>query len=127
MNKHARPTDSELEILQVLWEHGPSTVRQVHEQISQQREVGYTTILKLMQIMAEKGLAERNTDQRTHIYRAAVTEAQTQQTLLRRFLDTTFRGSAAKMVMQALGNRDTSPEELEEIKAFIQRMEDENE
>jgi len=127
MSGISRPTDSELEILQVLWERGPSTVRQVHEQISQQREVGYTTILKLMQIMTEKGLAGRNTDQRTHIYRAAVTEAQTQQTLLRRFLDTTFRGSASKMVMQALGNRDTSPEELEEIKAFIERMEDENE
>lgn len=127
MSKHSRPTDSELEILQVLWEHGPSTVRFVHEQISRQREVGYTTVLKLMQIMVEKALAERNTDQRTHVYRAAVTEAQTQQTLLQRFLDNTFRGSASKMVMQALGNRDTSPEELEEIKAFIQRMEDENE
>jgi len=125
--KTTRPTDSELEILQVLWANGPSSVRFVHEQISQQRDVGYTTVLKLMQIMAEKGLAGRDTSHRTHIYRARVAEEETQQNLLRRFMDTTFRGSASKLVLQALGNAKTSPEELDEIKALIQRMEDEQE
>ncbi len=125
--KIPRPTDSELEILQVLWANGPSSVRFVHEQISQQRDVGYTTVLKLMQIMAEKGLAGRDTSKRTHIYRARVAEEETQQNLLRRFMDTTFRGSASKLVLQALGNAKTSPEELDEIKALIQRMEDEQE
>lgn len=125
--KTPRPTDSELEILQVLWANGPSSVRFVHEQISQQRDVGYTTVLKLMQIMAEKGLAGRDTSKRTHIYRARVAEEETQQNLLRRFMDTTFRGSASKLVLQALGNAKTSPEELDEIKALIQRMEDEQE
>ena len=125
--KIPRPTDSELEILQVLWANGPSSVRFVHEQISQQRDVGYTTVLKLMQIMAEKGLAGRDTSKRTHIYRARGAEEETQQNLLRRFMDTTFRGSASKLVLQALGNAKTSPEELDEIKALIQRMEDEQE
>jgi len=125
--KTPRPTDSELEILQVLWANGPSSVRFVHEKISQQRDVGYTTVLKLMQIMAEKGLAGRDTSQRTHIYRARVAEVETQQNLLRRFMDTTFRGSASKLVLQALGNAKTSPEELDEIKALIRRMEDEQE
>jgi predicted transcriptional regulator len=125
--KTPRPTDSELEILQVLWANGPSSVRFVYEQISKQRDVGYTTVLKLMQIMAEKGLAGRDTSRRTHIYRARIAEEETQQNLLRRFMDTTFRGSASKLVLQALGNAKTSPEELDEIKALIQRMEDEQE
>lgn len=121
----AQPTESELEILQVLWQHGPSTVRFVHEQIHQRREVGYTTILKLMQIMAQKGLVVRNTEQRTHIYQAAVTEEQTQRSLLQRFVEKTFRGSATKLVLQALGNRSTTRQELDEIKAFIEKMEEE--
>jgi len=125
--KTPRPTDSELEILQVLWANGPSSVRFVYEQISKQRDVGYTTVLKLMQIMAEKGLAGRDTSRRTHIYQARIAEEETQQNLLRRFMDTTFRGSASKLVLQALGNAKTSPEELDEIKALIQRMEDEQE
>jgi BlaI family transcriptional regulator, penicillinase repressor len=125
--KTPRPTDSELEILQVLWANGPSSVRFVYEQISKHRDVGYTTVLKLMQIMAEKGLAGRDTSRRTHIYRARIAEEETQQNLLRRFMDTTFRGSASKLVLQALGNAKTSPEELDEIKALIQRMEDEQE
>jgi BlaI family transcriptional regulator, penicillinase repressor len=125
--KTPRPTDSELEILQVLWANGPSSVRFVYEQISRQRDVGYTTVLKLMQIMAEKGLAGRDTSRRTHIYRARVAEEETQQNLLRRFMDTTFRGSASKLVLQALGNAKTSPGELDEIKALIRRMEDEQE
>lgn len=121
--KRIRPTESELEILQVLWEHGPSTVRFVNDQLNEDREVGYTTTLKLMQIMAEKGLAERDTSQRTHIYSPVVTEAETQQNLLTQFVDRTFRGSAMKLVMQALGNHNASEAELDEIKALIEQIE----
>ena len=127
MSKHLipRPTDAELEILQVLWQRGPSTVREVNEVLSERREVGYTTTLKLMQIMVEKGLARRNTETRVHVYTAAVEEAATQQRLLDQFLDTAFRGSAANLIMQALGNHRASPEELDEIKELIRRMEEE--
>lgn len=124
-SKKIRPTESELEILQVLWEHGPSTVRFVNDQLNEDREVGYTTTLKLMQIMAEKGLADRDTSQRTHIYRPAVTEGETQQNLLTQFVDRTFKGSAMKLVMQALGNHNASEAELGEIKALIEEMESE--
>ncbi len=124
--KTSKPTDAELEILQVLWENGPSTVRFVNEKLNEKREVGYTTTLKLMQIMADKkGLATRNTESRTHIYEAAVSEADAQKQLLKKFVDSTFRGSAMKLVMQALGNHNASAKELEEIKALIQKMEDE--
>ena len=85
-----RPTEAELEILQVLWQHGPSSVRFVNEQLNTKREVGYTTTLKLMQIMVEKGLAHRNTDSRTHIYKAAIAEEDTQEKLLKSFVDSTF-------------------------------------
>lgn len=118
-----KPTESELEILQVLWQHGPSTVRLVNDKLNEVREVGYTTTLKLMQIMAEKGLADRDTSQRTHIYKPVVTEAETQQNLLNQFVDTTFRGSAMKLVMQALGNHNASETELDEIKALIEEIE----
>lgn len=124
-NQTPRPTESELEILQILWEYGPSSVRFVNDKLNEEREVGYTTTLKLMQIMADKGLARRNTENRTHIYEAAAGEADTQQRLLNRFLDRAFKGSAMKMVMQALGNHKTSPEELDEIKALIRRIESE--
>ncbi|HQU59845.1 MAG TPA: BlaI/MecI/CopY family transcriptional regulator [Saprospiraceae bacterium] len=124
-NQTPRPTESELEILQILWEYGPSSVRFVNDKLNEEREVGYTTTLKLMQIMADKGLARRNTESRTHIYEAAAGEADTQQRLLNRFLDRAFKGSAMKMVMQALGNHKTSPEELDEIKALIRRIESE--
>ncbi|HRF38489.1 MAG TPA: BlaI/MecI/CopY family transcriptional regulator, partial [Saprospiraceae bacterium] len=100
---HPKPTDAELAILQVLWQSGPSSVRQVHEYLSDDRDTGYTTTLKLMQIMSEKGLVRRNTDARSHIYEAAIAETDVQQQLLRRFVDTAFRGSAMSLVMQALG------------------------
>ena len=118
-----KPTESELEILHVLWEHGPSSVRFVNDKLNEEREIGYTTTLKLMQIMADKGLAVRNTESRTHIYKAAVSEADTQKRLLQKFVDTAFRGSAVKLVMQALGNHQASPKELDEIKALIEKME----
>lgn len=120
---HPKPTEAELEILQVLWQEGPSSVRYVHEALSAGREVGYTTTLKLMQIMAEKGLVRRNTDARSHIYEAAIPEQEIQQQLLQRFVDTAFRGSAMNLVMQALGHHRAGSEELDQIKALIQEIE----
>ena len=117
-----KPTEAELEILQILWENGPSTVREVNERMNAEREVGYTTTLKLMQIMTEKGMTGRNTDKRTHIYFACVDEGETKNWLLDKFLKSAFRGSAAQLVMQALGNHDASNEELEKIKQFIDSM-----
>jgi BlaI family penicillinase repressor len=119
-----KPTESELEILQVLWHAGPCAVRHVHEKLcSDGRDIGYTTTLKLMQIMSEKGLVIRNTDARSHIYKAAVPEQAVQGQLLRRFVDTAFRGSAMNLVMQALGQHQADAEELAQIKALIQEME----
>ncbi|MCB9284825.1 MAG: BlaI/MecI/CopY family transcriptional regulator [Lewinellaceae bacterium] len=122
-DKRSKPTESELEILQILWEHGPSSVRFVNEQLNRKREVGYTTTLKLMQIMFEKGLARRNTDHRSHIYEANVEEGETQKRLLDELMDAAFRGSALKLVVQALGNGNASREELDEIKALIRKLE----
>ena len=124
--KIPQPTESELEILQILWQKGPSSVRTVNEELNKSREVGYTTTLKLMQIMLEKGLAGRNTDARTHIYHAIATEEGTQKQLLSQFMDKAFRGSAANLVMQALGNHHASPSELEEIKRLIKQIESGN-
>jgi len=119
---NTKPTESELEILQVLWEHGPSTVRFVNDELSRNKETGYTTTLKLMQIMHEKGLLHRDEANRSHIYRAAITETATQKQLLDRFLDTAFRGSALKLVMQALGNKKTSAEDLNEIRNLLDNL-----
>jgi len=118
-----KPTEAELEILQVLWQYGPSPVRFVNDKLNEQREVGYTTTLKLMQIMVDKGLAIRNTDQRSHIYEAAAGEEATKTRLLDQFVDAAFNGSAMKMVMQALGQHQASQKELDEIKALIERIE----
>ncbi|MFK7772130.1 MAG: BlaI/MecI/CopY family transcriptional regulator [Saprospiraceae bacterium] len=123
-----KPTEAELEILQILWEQGEATVRNVNESLNKKRdaklkEIGYTTTLKLMQLMHEKGLANRNEESRTHIYSANVKEGVMQKALLEKFVDKTFRGSAMKMVMQALGNHETSKEELDEIKALISKIE----
>ncbi len=118
-----KPTDSELEILHVLWELGPSNVRTVNERLNTRREVGYTTTLKLMQIMFEKGLVSREEDGRTHNYTAQVTENDTQGILLQEFMDNAFRGSASKLVLQALGNHDATAQELDAIKALIAQLE----
>ncbi len=123
-NKVPQPTESELEILQLLWAKGPCTVRQINETLQEERVVGYTTTLKLMQIMLEKQLLTRDANQRTHIYEAAVTEADTQKKLLNKFVDATFRGSAMKLVMQALGSSNASKEELDAVKKLIQDMEE---
>ncbi len=113
-----RPTDAELEILRVLWQLGPSTVRQVHEALAT-RATGYTTTLKLMQIMAEKALVVRDESARTHVYSANVTEADTQTQLVRDLMKRAFGGSAKALVMRALTAEETSPEELREIRKLI--------
>jgi BlaI family penicillinase repressor len=118
-----KPTESELEILQVLWQYGPSTVRFINDKLNEKKETGYTTTLKMMQIMTGKKMLKREEDGRMHIYKAALTEQETQQQLLDRFLDTAFRGSAARMVMQALGNSKTSKKEIDEIREFLKKME----
>ncbi|MBD2714720.1 BlaI/MecI/CopY family transcriptional regulator [Microvirga sp. STR05] len=125
MNKKPipKPTDSELEILQVLWQHGPSTVRFVNDQLSQKRDVGYTTTLKILQLMLDKTLVMREDDARTHIYRAAVREEETQGLLLDRFVESAFGGSAMKLVMQALGSGTTSREELAQIRSLLNDIE----
>lgn len=117
-----KPTDSELEILHVLWTNGPSTVRQVHEALSVNRDLGYTTALKLMQIMHEKGLLTREETNRSHTYAAAVTEEDTQRGLIDRFVETAFRGSASKLVMQVLGQHKASRQELDEIKKLLNQI-----
>jgi BlaI family penicillinase repressor len=128
MNKSPapKPTESELEILQVLWQYGPSTVRFVNDELSKKREVGYTTTLKLLQLMLEKTLVFRDDESKTHIYRAAVREEETQGMLLDRFVESAFGGSAMKLVMQALGNRRTSQEELQQIRRLLNDIEIKN-
>jgi predicted transcriptional regulator len=113
-----RPTDAELAILQVLWHRGPATVRQVHEAL-EARETGYTTTLKLMQIMAEKGLVSRDESARTHIYTAKYSRDETQQRLVTDLLDRAFGGSAAALVMQVLSSQPASADELRDIEQLI--------
>jgi len=119
----SRPTDAELAILRVLWSLGPSTVRQVYEVLSQDRETGYTTVLKLMQIMTEKGLVERDESERTHVYQARFTREQTQQRLVSDLLEKAFGGSASQLVMQALAAKPASADELAEIRRLLDEME----
>src|SRR4051794_26867453 len=122
-----RPTDAELAILRVLWERGPSTVRQAHEILARDRPAAYTTTLKLLQIMTEKGLVERDERDRTHIYRARLSQEQTQRQLVRDLVDRAFGGSASKLVMQALASRRASPDELREIRRAIDSARQEKE
>lgn len=121
--KNLKPTEAELQILQVLWQHGPSTVRFINDKLNEEKKTGYTTTLKTMQIMFEKKLVVRNEESRTHVYEAGVKEEAVQKQLLDRFLDKTFRGSAMKLVMQALGNRKTSKRELDEIRKLLDQLE----
>ena len=118
-----QPTDSELEILQVLWENGPSNVRAVNNRLNERRSVGYTTTLKIMQIMTEKGILSRRKKERTHIYSPVLKESETQSLLVNKLLKNAFGGSAGKLVMQALGNNKTSAEELKLIKEIIKNLE----
>lgn len=117
-----RPTESELEILQVLWNRGQATVREVHEELLRTKEAGYTTTLKLMQIMFDKGLVTRDSSAKTHIYEAAVSKADTQSLFVNRMIDSLFSGSPAQLVLQALGNHQASAEELDQIQAYLNRM-----
>ena len=114
-----RPTDAELAILRVLWERGASTVRQVHEALGRERPTAYTTALKMLQIMTEKGLVRRDESDRTHVYYPRSSEEQTQRQLVRDLLDRAFGGSASKLVMQALATKRASAEELIEIRRLI--------
>ena len=116
------PTKAELEILQVLWKHGPSTVRLVNEKLNEEkREVNYTSTLKLMQIMLEKGLLTRDDSEMKHVYAAAEDESKTKSFLLERFVDNLYEGSASNLMMQLLGNKKTSKKELDAIKALIDK------
>ena len=121
MNKHLpKPTDAELDILQVLWRTGAATVREIHNKLG--GASGYTTILKFLQIMTEKGLVQRNESQRAHVYEATLSEDETQQQLVRGLLKRAFGGSTSKLVMQALASRRASPDELTEIRRLIERL-----
>lgn len=120
-----RPTDAELAILRVLWERGPSTVREVHDALSQTHDSGYTTILKLLQIMTDKGLVVRDESQRAHVYSSRLGEQKTQRQLLGDLIDRAFGGSPAKLVMQALSASKASAEELHAIRQLIDQMEEE--
>lgn len=118
-----KPTESELEILQILWQHGQCTVREVHDELSKAKDSGYTTTLKLMQIMHEKGLVERNTSTRTHVYKALVTKKEAQKNALDKIIDTVFTGSTADLVIQALGSHRPSNDEIEAIKKYLNQFE----
>jgi len=118
----SKPTESELEILQILWEKGTCTVRDVHEILEKSKDAGYTTTLKLMQIMHEKGLVSRDTSAKTHIYKAIINQEKTQQHLVNRMIDNVFNGSAARLVMQALGNHSASKEEIDSIKEYLDQL-----
>jgi predicted transcriptional regulator len=120
--KNIKPTESELEILQVLWDRGVASVRDVHEELLKTKEAGYTTTLKLMQIMHEKGLVKRDDSIKTHIYQAAVSKEKTQKHLLGKMIDTLFGGSPTQLVMQALGNHKASDSELEEIQKLLDNL-----
>ena len=120
--KYIKPTESELEILQVLWDRGLASVRDVHEELAKSKDAGYTTTLKLMQIMHEKGLVKRDDSIKTHIYQAAVSKERTQKHLLGKMINTLFGGSTTELVMQALGNHKASSEELEEIQKLINNL-----
>jgi BlaI family penicillinase repressor len=121
-NKTIKPTESELEILQVLWEKETATVREVHDEISKTKDIGYTTALKLLQIMFEKGLVSRDDSSKTHIYRPAVSREKTQKHLLGKMIDNVFSGSSSELVMQALGNHKTSKKELDEIQKLLDNL-----
>ena len=117
--KHPKPTDRELTILQILWDNGPSTVRQVNEAMNKDEDTGYTTTLKLMQIMTEKGLLRRDDSQFKHIFKPAITEEKTQKQLVGDLLERAFSGSAEKLVMRALSAKKVSKKELAGIKKMI--------
>lgn len=121
-----KPTNAELEILQILWLKGALSVREVNNILNDTKKVGYTTTLKIMQIMADKGICSRDTNQRSHLYTAHVTESDIKESLLDNFLDKTFKGSASGLMMALLGNKKTSNQELQKIKDLIKSKENNN-
>ena|SRR5687767_13345479 len=123
-SKYVKPTESELEILQILWTKGLATVREVHEELARFKDVGYTTTLKLMQIMHDKGLVKRDESMRTHVYQPAVNKEKTQKHLLTKMIDSLFGGSSTQLVLQALGNGEgkASAEEIEQIQTLLDNL-----
>ena len=120
-----KPTDSELEVLALIWQRGALTVRQIHDQIKRSRDIGYTTTLKIMQIMFEKGMLTRSKQGKTHLYNAVESQQKTQDGLVNKMVNTAFHGSAKDLVMQALGSTKTSKAELDEIRAYLDKIEKE--
>jgi predicted transcriptional regulator len=120
--KYIKPTESELEILQVLWSRDTASVRDVHEELAKTKDVGYTTTLKLMQIMHEKGIVRRDDSFKTHIYQAAVSKEKTQKHMLGKMINSLFGGSPTELVIQALGNHKASHKELEEIQHLLDNL-----
>lgn len=118
-----KPTESELEILQVIWKKGQCTVRDVHEELSKNKDAGYTTTLKLMQIMHDKGMVERDTTAKTHLYKALITREQAQQTAIDKIISTVFKGSTSDLVIQALGHHRASKDEIDAIKDYLKQFE----
>ena len=123
-SKYVKPTESEQEILQILWIKGLATVREVHEDLIKSKDIGYTTTLKLMQIMHEKGLERRDESMRTHVYQAAVNKEKTQKHLLTKMIDSLFGGSSTQLVLQALGSGDgkASAEDIEQIQTLLDNL-----
>lgn len=117
-----RPTPAELEILSILWQRGASSVRDVHDVVSRTRETGYTTVLKLLQIMTDKGLVRRDERQRQHVYQASAPRERTQRQLVTDLLDRAFEGSASRLVMHALSTQAASPEEIAEIRRLLDQL-----
>jgi predicted transcriptional regulator len=117
-----RPTQAELEILRVLWDRGPSTVRDVHTTLAKERAIGYTTVLKFMQIMAEKGLVARDETERAHVYKAKVAQEQTQRQLVRHLLEGAFGGSATKLMMQALASKPATAAEIAQMRKMLEEF-----
>jgi BlaI family transcriptional regulator, penicillinase repressor len=118
-----KPTDSELAILRVLWRSGPATVRAVHDELNRTQETGYTTVLKLLQIMTEKGLVKRDESERSHVYKPAFSEERVQRQLVGHLLERAFGGSAQKLVLQALAAKKSSAADLAEIRKLLDEME----
>lgn len=118
-----KPTEKELEILRIVWEKGPISVKEIHEQLGGDEANGYTTILKLMQIMHEKGHLTRQKSGKLHLYKAVISQENTQQQMLDKMIDTVFRGSAAELVLSALGNRKSSKTELKAIREYLDELE----
>jgi BlaI family transcriptional regulator, penicillinase repressor len=120
-----KPTDTELAILRVLWRLGPATVRTVHAEFNRVQETGYTTVLKMLQIMTEKGLVRRDESERSHVYQPVLSEQHVQRQLVGHLLDRAFGGSAQKLVLQALAAKKSSPQELAEIRRLLDQLEKE--